>query len=1184
MNTTQLKKFAAEARTILKEGVILRLSALGFNADGSVAEEDRPQKGQGFVLFRGEALPDDGFYEKWQSLYKRVQKKGIQEVYEEAAYTWFNRLTAIRIMARNGFITPVLEYVSNSTRVPVILSQARQGQYPEMTAAEREQLMAIIDDGRKSQEQFAILITAYCHTNPIINKCFGGVTDYTTLLLPQNIIAEGGFIDLLNNTPFITEDDYKSAELIGWLYQFYISEKKDDVFASFKAGKKAEAEDIPAATQIFTPNWIVKYMVQNTLGRIYLDNNPYDTDMKEKMQYLVEPSEPTPEEAKFKYESLEDLRLGDLACGSGHILNEFFDLMYLFYIEDGYSRRNAIENIFLKNLTGIDLDTRAKQLAQFALMVKACQKDPSFLDARVMPNVLDMPAPLDMNMVKATLPEFFLGGAMKILQETEDAFELMQQAENLGSIMKFNISDSTRAAIEIRLQEWESQPTETVSDSIKALLHSFRLILALTQKYSALVMNPPYMGQGNMNTGLSKYIVDNYQDSKNDLMTVFMALALNRLKNEGYFAMINYQSWMFLSSFKEHRNLILNNQIDSLIHLGRGIFGSDFGTVTFAIKKSLPYRKGIYRRLFEKHVSVRSIDTIKNLFFDTSYGFYETDQKFFLTIPGNPIGYWIKNVQLFDNKKLKDYPYVSGGRNKTHDNNKYVRFFWEISNTSKRWRKYSNGGDFRKYYGEETDVVDWSETAKEFYASHGGLLSPNFQNTEGITWFLIAASASFRYKSKENIFSSGSPTIISQKHDCDYYVLGLLNSVVTNFILKLYNPTVNTTVGDVLNIPYIVSEDRKNIADVVKTNVDISREDWDAHEISWDFQRNELLSMDTETMLANIDWHCDQHYKETGEQILVDPAAPEPEKIEWCYRTYTEKWERLHHQLQENETELNKKFIEIYGLQGELFPDVLANEVTILQQGEVSYLPEPGGDDYFIQWNKDEVIRQLISYAIGCWMGRYRLDKSGLYIAHPDAKPEEIATYEYNGQSFEIDDDGIIPLLPAYASFPDNGYKRVQDFVRIAFGAETLTENINFIEEALGVSLEKFMVKDFWKYHKKMYQNRPIYWLFSSKKGAFQCLTYMHRMNAYTVEQIRSKYLLPHIDWLKNHIAEMESRASQLTTQERKLKDQMAKDLAECIEYHDDLHIVADQNISFDLDNGVVENYKLFGNVLAKLK
>ena len=336
MNTTQLKKFASEARNILREGVQLKLDALGFKRDGSVSEEDCPVKGQGYILFRGEAIADNGFYERWQSLYQRIQEKGFSDVCEEAAYTWFNRLMAIRIMARNGFVAPVLEYTSPTTRVPVILSQAREGQLPEMSAADREALMAIIDDGTRSQEQFALLITAYCESSPIIKKCFGGVTDYTTLLLPQNIIAEGGFVDLLNNTPFISEEDYRSAELIGWLYQFYISEKKDEVFA--KKGK-FEADEIPAATQIFTPNWIVKYMVQNTLGRIYLDNNPYDTEMRERMKYLVEPSEPTPDEAIYHYDSLEDLLLGDLACGSVHILYEMFDLLYDFYIEEGYSRR-----------------------------------------------------------------------------------------------------------------------------------------------------------------------------------------------------------------------------------------------------------------------------------------------------------------------------------------------------------------------------------------------------------------------------------------------------------------------------------------------------------------------------------------------------------------------------------------------------------------------------------------------------------------------------------------------------------------------------------------------------------------------------------------------------------------------------------------------------------------------------
>ena len=600
MNTVQLKKFASEARNILREGVQLKLDALGFKHDGSVMEEDRPIKGQGYILFRGEAVADNGFYERWHSLYQRIQEKGFSDVCEEAAYTWFNRLMAIRIMARNGFIAPVLEYTSPTTRVPFILSQAREGQLPEMSAADREVLMGIIDDGTRSQEQFALLITSYCESSPVIKKCFGGVTDYTTLLLPQNIIAEGGFVDLLNNTPFISEEDYRSAELIGWLYQFYISEKKDEVFA--KKGK-FEADEIPAATQIFTPNWIVKYMVQNTLGRIYLDNNPYDTDLRDKMKYLVELSEPTPEEAIYHYDSLEDLLLGDLACGSGHILNEMFDLLYDFYIEEGYSRRKAIEGIFLKNLVGIDLDTRAKQLAQFALLVKACQKEPSFLDAKVMPQVLDMPSPLDIDEVRSALPEFFLGGNQRMLQETEDAFKLLQKAENLGSIMKFGLSESTREAIAIRLKEWEQQ--EIIPENIQKLFHSLRQILALTAKYSALVMNPPYMGSGNMNPVLSNYVKKNYEDGKADLFSTFMLLAIDRLADKGKYGMINMHAWMFLSSFEKLRFTLLDNEhIDSLLHLGPRTFDELSGEVVqnaaYVITKvHYPNNKGIYFRLID---------------------------------------------------------------------------------------------------------------------------------------------------------------------------------------------------------------------------------------------------------------------------------------------------------------------------------------------------------------------------------------------------------------------------------------------------------------------------------------------------------------------------------------------------------------------------------------------------------
>ena len=449
MDTNRLKRFATEARNILMQGVAHRFTALGFLPDGNVTEEPLPLGGG--ATFMGDTVSED-FYQKWCSLQRAVKAHSIEEVAEEAAYTWFNRMVAIRIMVKNGLISPVLQYESEGVHIPLLVSEARQGRMTDMSTDEQRKLEDLLLDDSKTDDQFRILIVAFCHANPVINSCFGHISDYTELLLPTNILAEGGFVDMLNNTEFISEEDYHSPELIGWLYQFYISEKKDDVFASFKKGKKAEAKDIPAATQIFTPNWIVKYMVQNTIGRIYLDNNAYEEDVQKNWKYLVEPSEPTPKENILHYEDLKELKFADLASGSGHILNEGFDMLYDLYVLEGYSRSQAIENIFRYNLTGVDIDTRAKQLAQFALLLKACQKDSSFADAHIMPRVLDMPEPYPYkDNLRDTLPHFFLGGNQEMIQEVCDAIALMDHAKNLGSIMKFNISERTRNAIMIRM-------------------------------------------------------------------------------------------------------------------------------------------------------------------------------------------------------------------------------------------------------------------------------------------------------------------------------------------------------------------------------------------------------------------------------------------------------------------------------------------------------------------------------------------------------------------------------------------------------------------------------------------------------------------------------------------------------------------------------------------------------------
>ena len=467
----------------------------------------------------------------------------------------------------------------------------------------RQRLVELLDDDTKVTEQFAILITAWCHDNPIINQCFGSIADYTELLLPNNILAEGGFVDMLNHTEFITDEDFQSPELIGWLYQFYISERKDEVFA--KKGK-FEADEIPAATQIFTPNWIVKYMVQNTVGRIYLDNNPYETQLQKKWQYLVEPSEKPSNDTILKYNELEDLKVADLACGSGHILNECFDLLYDLYIAEGYGRGEAVENIFSHNLTGIDLDTRAKQLSQFALLLKACQKDAAFADAHCMPNILTMPV-CDSYTIKDTLGHFVcayqLDWANVDRKELEDAFDLMKDADSLGSIMRFEISQDTREHLVEAVNAYDAEPK--YAEAFKNLIDGFRLILALTEHYHALVMNPPYMGGGKMNSVLSKYVKDNYEAGKTDLFSVFMQMDMERLIANGKMAQINMQSWMFLSSFEKLRTQLLKNyNIDNMMHLGPRTFDELSGEVVqntaFVLSKHLPTQQGgVYYRLVD---------------------------------------------------------------------------------------------------------------------------------------------------------------------------------------------------------------------------------------------------------------------------------------------------------------------------------------------------------------------------------------------------------------------------------------------------------------------------------------------------------------------------------------------------------------------------------------------------------
>lgn len=997
MDTNRIKRFATEARNILKAGIAAKITTLGFDKNGNVAEANMPQLMQGGSLWN-EQLQTEGFYYQWMSLYNRIQQKGISEVYEEAAYTWFNRLCAIRILQKNNLCSPVLAY-ADAARTPVIVDEARQGRIPQMKEELRQRLVELLDDDTKVTEQFAILITAWCHDNPIINQCFGSIADYTELLLPNNILAAGGFVDMLNHTEFITDEDFQSPELIGWLYQFYISERKDEVFA--KKGK-FEADEIPAATQIFTPNWIVKYMVQNTVGRIYLDNNPYETQLQKKWRYLIYDSECKIYNSRaanttaqpiinsklytINYSSLEELKVADLACGSGHILNECFDLLYDLYIAEGYGRGEAVENIFNHNLTGIDLDTRAKQLSQFALLLKACQKDAAFADAHCLPNVLTMPKPWNKETqgpIQDMLHIYFQGEATNEQKEEIAAcFDLIQNADSLGSIMKFDISESTRLLIKQTTDYWCSQ--EIVPEEVRTQIAAFKLILALTEKYHALVMNPPYMGGGNMNSVLSKYVKDNYKDGKADLATVFVEMMGQLTSANGSYAFIIPPSWMFLSTFEGLRkNIIENQSIESLLHLSRGVFGADFGASSAIIKNSHNEDAyGTYFRLVERtfqefeqsHLRMLFEQTLANHDFKYNFKEYTKDvnelpysedgnriyypnveQKNFEKIPGAPIGYWVspKIQEIFtSNLALSAVCSPTQGL-ATADNARFLRLWFEPSysrigfgcenaalaaRSQKKWFPTTKGGTFRRWFGNMYYVVNWENDGEELTNFKGSVIRNRWRYFTkcGATWSTIASGKpSFRYFDKSWLFETKGSVYFPEDEKKNNIIMGYLNSPLVSAFLQTLAPTLDYHEGPMGRIPYMDIED-SNLSDLVETNIAISKSDWDAHETSWDFQRNELLSIDTDTYMENINYEIEKHFEETGEHICIDPAAPKLGSLEWRMEQYKTKWERKFMQLHKNEEELNRQFIDIYGLQDELNPDVSLNEITILQQGEIS--------------------------------------------------------------------------------------------------------------------------------------------------------------------------------------------------------------------------------------------------------
>lgn len=1221
MNT---KTFAQQSRTSLIDGVSKKLLYWGFDTTGEVLEQ--PESISGGYKFRGEVFDDPNVPKLWQSLKRAIRDKGIEVIVEEAAYTWFNRIMAIRILSKNNYDLPQLEYAEGLKNTPIILQKARQGQYSFLNEAEKIRLKQVIGDYNKENEAFALLIVGYCHSHNTLNKVFGKLDDYTELLLPDNMLQEQGFLHLLNTTDAISDNEYQEVELIGWLYQFYISERKDEVFASFKKRKKAEAKDIPAATQIFTPNWIVKYMVENTAGKIWLDHKP-DSSLKNQMKYLVsnENDSSTTErtENKSLINSVEDLTLLDPACGSGHILVEGFDLLYQMYKEEYYTPEEAIECIFSKNLFGLDIDNRASQLATFAVMLKAAKIYPDVWNKNWKLNIYAMPEADSFSHQEVV--DFLGEDGKEYADELEKALKLMQQAKNLGSVMQFELSKEGVTFISRRYQNLKED--DYLDINLKTILRkadSFvPVLLAFTIQYKAVVANPPYMGQKSMNTKLKDYVNSHYPVTKSDLMTIFMEVIPSLTADDSRFALINLPSWLFLSSFEKIRKYYINNfSFDSLLHMGRGIFGIDFGSVAFTMKKTKNKGAiGSYFKLHERNFQHIYYEDIDKLFlYSNNKEAYKYDfskyrgeegiteipkesttkglklfypnipQTNFSKIPGSPIAYWVSDKVIKNYIKSNSLENIAKPRQgmATTNNNLFVKNWSEVDvkkigfnltsreaskKSQKKWFPYNKGGETRKWYGIPGNVVNYKNDGKVVcdyidntpgvnVKSNGRVINRDFYFKEGITWSKISSKGlAFRYVPKGFVFDVAGTSIFFENKKKLMYLFSLLNSKVITSLLSAISPTINFEVGQINKTPILTDYSNfPKIKLLTESSVSISKNDWDSHETSWDFKKSPLINEEISIIKAYQNWQ--EHV--TGEFF----------------------------QLHTNEMELNRIFIEIYGLQKELNPEVALKDITILQdelnKKDLEALEptfrELGAAAITLPIDKSEVMQQFISYSIGLFMGRYRLDKPGLNIAHPNPAKQELESYTYNKGEVIIDDDAIIPLMGTKANFKDDALYQIQGLLDTIWGQDTRTENLNFLQDCLDKDLEQYLVKDFWKFHCSMYKKKPIYWLFSSKKGAFQVLTYMHRMNAFTVEKIRAKYLMPHLKYLEAEIDSLSKNESSLSTQQARTLDKMRKDLQECQDYDLVLKDVADNQITFDLDDGVTENYKLFEGVVAKIK
>lgn len=1167
MNKNAIKKYAVWARRELIDRVSKK--AMRYGIAPEIPADPEADSVDGRIL-------SDTEKRQRAALIEKVAAHGYEQTMEEAAYTWFNRFAALRFMEVNSYLPSHVRVFTNDAGEfkPQILAEAIHLDLPGL---DKEKVYAL-KEANDEEALFRYLIIVQCNAlNEILPGMFQRLEDFTELLLPDNLLREGSVIERLvkqGDAGSIPEADWRDqVQIIGWLYQYYNTALNELVYDGNLSKEKIPKHLLPAATTIYTPDWIVRYMVESSLGRLWLEGHPNESLQGEWKYYLPEAEQEESVQkqlAEMRKESAnlkpEDIRCIDPCMGSGHILCYMFDVLVKIYEDYGYTAREAAASILQNNLYGLDIDDRAAQLAYFAVMMKARQYDRRFFSRGIQPNVMAIEESNGLATWAETAGDSLVSGQLTFeddfIRMADYLIETFQDAKEYGSILTVQADryDALVDFIEKARQETGNLLFRAwIDEGERRILPLIQQAKVFSQKYDVIVTNPPYLGSTRFSFKLNEYVKKYFPNEKSDLSMVMLKKSLQETaKTNGYVAFVTTASWMSLSSFEKLRSYMYKDcAIDTLVDCGTELFEGKVGhnsIVSWVVRKTKFNYRLTAVRLVDYCYSRRDE---KELEFFNKKNYFVATQENFAKIPRMPIAYWWNKIEVFGLPKTIEY-FESAGRNKTHNNELYVRLWWEISNFS-RWQPYANGGAYRKWYGNTEEVVDWSDEAKKFYSSMGGLYNQKFCGVEGVCWNLITSYKNgFRIKTSQQHYSSGAPTLVCKTGNKNYtvFLLAYLNSVVAIEILKLYNPTLNTTVGDVLALPFLVNRDDKIIG-ICQENISVSRADWDSHETSWDFSRHPLL---------------------------VRPAAT----LAVAYEQYKAETNARFDQLRCNEEELNRIFIDIYGLTDELTPEVEDRDVTVSRIFDTrEEIPASmKGSNYAI--TKADVMKSFISYAVGCMFGRYSLDTPGLVYAGGEWDDSKYRT-------FLPDEDAIIPICDD-EYFDDDIVGRFVEFIATVFGKETLEENLQFIADALGGRgssrevIRSYFLTGFYADHVKTYQKRPIYWLFDSgKKNGFKCLVYMHRYCLDTIARIRTDYVHEQQSRYRTAIESLEQARDNAATAGDKVK--AGKKLAaveaqakELLEYEEKIHHLADQMIAIDLDDGVKHNYAIFQDVLAKIK